>query len=235
VPYTERYVAFLDILGFGDIIKQSETDATPVRVDALAKALAEVGSLENPLDHIAPCDFRFQSFSDSIVVSTDSTSVGLMALLASINKLTLKLLTNGLLIRGAIAKGKLHHDNFAMFGPAFLEAYRIEQTIAGVPRVILSRDTYGDVQHHVNSLGFGPKVLLDDDGPPYLDVLASLPGETPDTTNVCQRIIQQLLDVSIHTPKHYAKLRWLTIYWNSTVARSDPLRRITFPNSPPGT
>ena len=33
----------------------------------------------------------------------------------------------------------------------------------------------------------------------------------------CQRAIQNLLDDSIHEPKHYEKLRWLAIYWNSTV------------------
>ena len=56
MPYTERYVAFLDILGFGDIIKQTEKDVTPARVDALVKALAEIGSIENTLDNIAACE-----------------------------------------------------------------------------------------------------------------------------------------------------------------------------------
>jgi hypothetical protein len=36
----------------------------------------------------------------------------------------------------------------------------------------------------------------------------------------CQRSIQNLLDASIYEPAHYEKLRWLAIYWNSTVALS---------------
>jgi hypothetical protein len=36
----------------------------------------------------------------------------------------------------------------------------------------------------------------------------------------CQQSIQNLLDASIYEPGHYEKLRWLAIYWNSTVASS---------------
>ena len=36
---------------------------------------------------------------------------------------------------------------------------------------------------------------------------------------VCQRAIQDLVDDSIYDPRHYEKLRWLAIYWNTAVAR----------------
>ncbi len=128
-----------------------------------------------------------------------------------------------------------------MFGPAFLDAYHIETTIAKYPRVILSRETYGDFQT-MSGLTF-PQVLLGEDGPPYLHVLANFEqlNRTPGTIEssnddemlfaiTCQKAIQNLLDDSIHEPKHYEKLRWLAIYWNSTVATGPgPLTPIKFP------
>ena len=65
-------------------------------------------------------------------------------LLNAIANLTLDLMQEGLLIRGAIAKGKLYHKKGVMFGPAFIEAHRIEQTVAKYPRVVLSKQTYDD-------------------------------------------------------------------------------------------
>jgi hypothetical protein len=42
--YSVRYVAFLDILGFSDIVRKTDHDPTPVRVNAIAEALTEIGS-----------------------------------------------------------------------------------------------------------------------------------------------------------------------------------------------
>src|SRR5215469_15696248 len=132
--YTERYVAFADILGFSDIVKMSAQDSSPRRYDALVKALAEAGSHHPGLNESD--DIQFQTFSDSIVMSSASTPTGLIHILASMADLSIRLLRDGLLIRGAIAKGSLHHKQSIMFGPAFLEAYSIESKIANYPRLL---------------------------------------------------------------------------------------------------
>jgi hypothetical protein len=246
--YTERYVSFLDILGFSDIARKTERDKNPARYDALVKTLTEIRVRKRKrLDRVVGDDFKFQSFFDSIVMSSNASLNGLVYLLLSLNHLTLSLLTNGLLIRGAIAKGKLHHDGVVMFGPAFLDAYHIETTIAKYPRIILSRETYQDVQALKPGLK-SPRVLLDEDGPPYLHVLGDferLNKEHPTTATLnssemisaiaCQKMIQNLLSDSIYEPRHYEKLRWLAIYWNRTVAfgsgRSGALKMVEFPIS----
>jgi hypothetical protein len=115
--------------------------------------------------------FQFQSFSDSVVMSTASTISGLIYLLYSASDLSLRLLSNGLLMRGAVAKGKLHHDKLVMFGPAFLTAYNIGTNIAKYPRVVLSPEFYEDYRRLRPGLKI-PDVLLADDGPPYLNVFA---------------------------------------------------------------
>jgi hypothetical protein len=243
--YDERYVAFVDILGFAEIVRKTEHDMTDKRYDALVKTLTEIGSYNEPTINESD-DFQFQSFSDSVIMSTASKTTGLLHLLHSISNLSIRLLSTGLLMRGAIAKGKLLHDQFVMFGPAFLVAYNTELHIAKYPRVVLSREVYQDFRTLTPSLKF-PQVLLADDGPPYLHVFAGFrmlnEGQpTPDYLNseevrlaqTCQRSIQNLLDDSIYEPSHYEKLRWLAIYWNTTVATAAtgaPLEMIVLPVS----
>jgi len=146
MPYSERYVAFIDILGFREIIKRSETDSR--LYETLVKTLSEIHARE-PIEGEETVDFQFQTFSDSIVISSASSKMGLAHLLRAICTLTLELMQESLLIRGGIAKGKLYHEKGVMFGPAVIEAYEIEKTIAKYPRVILSKQTYKDSQ------GFG--------------------------------------------------------------------------------
>jgi hypothetical protein len=72
--YTERYLTFADILGFADIVKKSARDSSPQRHDALVKALVEAGTYHPGLN--ASDDIQFQTFSDSIVMSSASTATG---------------------------------------------------------------------------------------------------------------------------------------------------------------
>jgi hypothetical protein len=173
MPYTQRYIAFLDILGFSEIVRETDRDALPNRFDALVKTLEEINSREDELDDVVGCDFQFQTFSDSIVMSSNATTTGLFYLLLVVRRLALNLLGNRLLMRGAVARGKLHHVGSVMFGPAFLDAYRIEHEIAKFPRIILSEDVFKEL-NEMNSGLREPSFILADDGPPYLDILRML-------------------------------------------------------------
>lgn len=245
MPYTQRYVAFLDILGFSEIVRETDRDALPNRFDAIVKTLEEINSREDELDNDVGCDFQFQSFSDSIVMSSNATTVGLFYLLSTVRQLALSLLGNGLLMRGAVAKGKLHHVGSVMFGPAFLEAYRIEHEIAKYPRIILSPGTYADLAPMKLGLR-DPSYILDNDGPPYLHILLRLKEFNSLTASIedrnspeiiaaqsYQRILQQLLDHSIHEPRHFEKVRWFALYWNGTFGFTPGalIGPVTFPGS----
>jgi len=233
MPYEERYVAFADILGFSENVRRTETDAH--LQEALAKVLSEIGTRDGRLDDVMIEGFQFQAFSDSIVMSTKADANGLSYLLSEIEDLALQLLNKGFLMRGAVAKGKLHHDRVAMFGPAFLDAYRIESTISKFPRIVLSRE----VHHDIKQLAEDPyhnEVIRDEDGPPYLHILKSFrrasvfSAEMLQFAQTCGQMIQTLFNESIYEPKHYEKLRWLAIYWNSTIDGSiGPLNSIKFP------
>jgi hypothetical protein len=131
----------------------------------------------------------------------------------------------------SVAKGNFYHEDKVAFGPAFLDAYRIETTIADFPRVVLSREVYEDVIKYEKShskefeerIGVRPGGLINlaDDGPAFIHIFHDFVSHpnARDTERWERRaqIITRLLRNARHDPHRYKKLRWLAIYWNSTV------------------
>src|SRR5262245_17276820 len=124
LTYSERYVAFVDILGFGDIVAQSATN--PRQAAALAEVLKGLPARNKSYDDTFADDFKLLQFSDSIIMSSAASHDGLFHLMVSVSDIALSLLKKGLLVRGGLAKGPLYHSNQLAFGPAFIDAYKIE-------------------------------------------------------------------------------------------------------------
>jgi hypothetical protein len=178
--YSERYVAFLDILGFSDIVRRSTT--LPEKATELIAILEDIANANQQFveDMQLPTDdFKAQSFSDCIVLSENASPIGLFHLLASVTMLSFNLLTKGIFTRGGIAKGSLHHSDKVVFGPAMIDAYRLESLTSRYPRVLVDRATHldynapeyaavGDEYKKIPTLRFA------DDGPPFLDILVLL-------------------------------------------------------------
>jgi len=242
MPYEERYVAFVDILGFSEIVKNSIKGNEKPSFDELVNILGKISERDHEIDSVFGDDFKFQTFSDSIIMSDRISIGGLFQITSAVQDLAIELLKVGLLMRGGIAKGRLHHDANVVFGPAFLEAYRLESSIAKFPRIILSRDVYADMKrdpYHKE------RVVLASDGPPHLHVLhrftkrkapkglERLFEREREAGVVCQPQLQALLDASIYEPRYYEKLSWFSQYWNATVDfdADEKLKPITFPNT----
>jgi hypothetical protein len=163
------------------------------------------------------------------VLSEAVSPKALQYLLFRVSQFALDLLANGFLLRGAIAKGLLHHSENAVFGPAFLKTYDLERNTAKYPRIIVDRGTHEDflqlqtVQlNEVFDKFIKPDLRHDDDGPVFVDIFSGyrtsehIPYERLVLTGeACRASIQAKLDESIYHPAHFEKLRWLAIYWNS--------------------
>jgi hypothetical protein len=102
-----------------------------------------------------------------------------------------------------------------MFGPAFLEAYRLESSIAKYPRVVVSREVFEDIEALKNRRSLNNSVLLAEDGPPYVNVLKSLTKEG--FRQNYRATLQVLLDRAMYEPNHFEKLKWYMAYWNSVL------------------
>jgi hypothetical protein len=168
--YEERLVAFLDILGFSNLVKQSADDIEKQRKlyeflqqysksEHAEKVFAGFGKGDgNGFDDgdiealKALYDYRFTQFSDSFVFSVKAeqiSSVQYFPLL--IGQLMQHALDLGFLVRGGVAKGLMvHEEDGPAFGPAFIQAYRIESGQAVFGRAVLSKEAFGCISHSGN-------------------------------------------------------------------------------------
>lgn len=141
--YSDRYIAFLDVLGFGALIDCSGADLRQ-RSEIIRRVSEAISwSVEEAEELVS---FRagivFTQFSDSLVVSVDARDIQFnmakfcLAILSTIRCF----LGSGLLIRGGVTRGLLVHNNELLFGPAMNRAYHLESKQARVPRVILDEN-----------------------------------------------------------------------------------------------
>ncbi|MFB0967409.1 MAG: hypothetical protein QMB15_08180 [Cloacibacterium sp.] len=159
VKYEERLVAFIDILGFKEIVKQSEKE--PSKVELLYSVLNYLKNWEISKNWdlklveieedaqkrgVENFDIRGKtnstSFSDSIVVSVKvDNNVNEMAstLIVNLANIGAILFEQGILFRGGLTIGNIiHNENGTVFGQGLIDAYKLESSFAKYPRIILS-------------------------------------------------------------------------------------------------
>lgn len=132
--YENRAVAFLDILGFSDVIMRggSETEISQL-FGALKKRAEEVDGLS------LSGRMQLSVFSDSIVVSEEYLGgFGAERIAGYATYLATEILARGFLVRGGVCVGPLYHRDGTVFGPALIEAYNMESRTAIYPRIIVS-------------------------------------------------------------------------------------------------
>lgn len=158
--YDNRVVAFIDILGFRELVASTvgkEDSDNEMQIDAIVKtydAIREIWDLDaksNSLKREVITSKKVTIFSDSIVVSfkiTDQSEV--FSTLLEIKWLLMRMIYHGILCRGAVSIGKLIHSDKYIFGPALVEAYTLESKAAVYPRVILDRSIIEiGAKHHI--------------------------------------------------------------------------------------
>jgi hypothetical protein len=134
--YPERFCAFIDILGFRELVARLGNDSGAV--EALRNVLSEVHNPKLPgLADPMFVDYRTQSISDAVALSTLPIAEGLLMLFGSLNQLTFNLLSEGYFVRGAIVRGRLYHDYGMIFGEALVHAYDLETTVVRYPRIMV--------------------------------------------------------------------------------------------------
>lgn len=225
--YRTKYVAFLDLLGFRELVKQSGTDVLERHRLVEALKLVRDTLCENPA-----IDFQFTHFSDCIVLSAEHSPHALWQLFQSIEILTCNLLQYDILVRGGLAVGPTHHSKDFVFGTAMIEAYELESKSEAGPLVLLSKE----VAQEVEQLGpdFMQWLKEDERGRPFIHYLMRY-AEYSSTTEIgkvvltypAQRIayfIGQRLKKD--KGRVLEKAVWFQSYWNEAVAARGVLPRI---------
>lgn len=170
MKYKRKVVAFIDILGFKNIIDQTEGDVTiqkkiydvlnSIKKNILSTSLSGELNLENvPSEELEDVQKTFElfalaikskstvqitHFSDSIVISVDADDmVHVMTVMELVGRTIFKLWNDfNILMRGAITTGDLiHEEDGVLFGPAMVKSYEYETFLAKSPRIIIDEET----------------------------------------------------------------------------------------------
>jgi len=142
LKYEARIVAFLDVLGWSQVIEASVSSVAITQ--SLGIAMKGLGS------HVKlnqwqrengpwPGDPMITHFSDSLLISFAADRAAQTSLEMTLGAIIHGLLLSGFVVRGAISCGLLIHREWLAYGPAFIRSYQLESTHAKMPRIILDR------------------------------------------------------------------------------------------------
>lgn len=218
--YENRIVAFVDILGFKDLVVNR-------KVSIILKAMMIIRKRLNLIDGVAQSPINKSQFSDSIILSCPNDHNGTIHLLHFTSLLASEFFLNGVLCRGAIASGEMLHNGDVAFGPALIVAIEMERQLAIYPRILVTEDVadgFVDAKNAVRSprrqLGAGAYFRRDFDHLLHLDIFSPtmfVPPETGTIKEAVQPVHRQVLnridaEQSIESMKIRAKLFWLSTY-----------------------
>jgi len=134
--YPNKIIAFVDILGFKEITKSLRDN--PDFHKRVHYALKQIKYIEESINIKSSLNeiYEVSVFSDSIAISAEKNKIS--ELIWTVGWLQAQLLYVGILTRGGISSGLLHHSKGIMYGEGFISAYRLEQQSAIYPRVVVS-------------------------------------------------------------------------------------------------
>jgi hypothetical protein len=224
--FSPRFVAFLDILGFEELVRKADTDLSARRTIRSA-----IGILRGANNDRKDSGYQFTHFSDSIVLSADVSDVGARAIIESCCRLYVLLLRRGLLLRGGLTVGNvIHETNGMLYGSAMIEAYRMDQR--GIPPRISLTDLACEAIDTVCTDAFKNRYVRADDYDlsSMIHVLQEFarirrPGpkralaeKLPTANDVALIVSQQAANQDLPADVR-AKWRWLRGYWNSAMTK----------------
>lgn len=238
MQYEDRLVAFLDVLGFQELINETvnaDGAAQSKNIRAISEAYDVIdANWASDRDDPRSRSKQVTIFSDSIVVSVRATEKSqIFRTLLEVKHLIMSLLERSILVRGAIVRGGLIHDGVKVFGPALIEAYNLESRAALYPRVILDRDLvdlaadYRSSHHSSDDeVGYVTSLLeQDSDGMYYIDYFYRALDELDDPvfypayiTNLGEIIRKGLRSFTKPTNSHVRnKYTWMRERYNKMV------------------
>ena len=213
MKYEQRVVAFIDILGFKSLLKDTidkkgnDNEKVIDSIISAYEAIRDIWDLDKKskfLDTKPSKTKKVSVFSDCLVVSFKINQPSeVFTTLLEIKWLIMRLLARKILCRGAVSLGKFIHTENYLFGPALVEAYTLESKAAMYPRVILdhtiieagernkiSDHSFSQEHEYVQSL-----LEQDSDGMYYIDYFFKAQTELNDPEYDFPEYIENLAEV----------------------------------------
>ena len=215
--YTDSYVAFLDILGMKELVKNPYMNLREI-FNAAESGMELYSQIQVSGDNrfISNANLKMNIMSDALVLSIDSKIDNSFSMLIGFSSYLINsLLTNlkkPVFLRGGISRGKIYQGGNTVFGPGLVSAYSLENDVAESMRCIVSPKLHEDtaVQEYLKVQGFALTIDPEDD-------LYFINFARPE-------LVEQLRVIAIDIIKSDAdekvkgKYRWLSNYisgWNN--------------------
>lgn len=213
MEYENRIVAFIDILGFRELLnktmdKKGNDDESAINeIVSAYNAIRDIWDLDKKSDFLdtkSSDSKKVSIFSDCLVISFEvSTPSEVFFTLLELKWLIMRLITRKILCRGAVSLGKFLHTENYLFGPALIEAYTLESKAAIYPRVILDSSVIeAGANNRANHHSFSQELeyvqsLLehDSDGMYYIDYFFKAQSELDDPEYDFPQYIDNLANI----------------------------------------
>lgn len=215
IEYSERLVAFIDILGFSQIISSDFSNDIDY-IKFFNKNLSHVVKI---LKEEYGKVFSIKMFSDCICLSCEPDPEKLEYILSELSFIQLYFSTDNIFIRGGFAKGKHFENENLIYSKGLIRAYELEKTSI-YPRILISDDVVELIKKEgINQRNDGKFDFLmkSPDGLYFLDYLDYLHSdyiEADDFLKSHKASIINQVRKNKHNNRIVEKYKWLSLYHN---------------------
>lgn len=163
--FEDKFVAFIDILGFKGLVANSEA-GTGMPLHELLDLLKKLGdgSERARFDAHGPTccpmaprvdknmNFQVTQISDCAIVSSEISPAGAINLISHCWGSVIELMARGIMCRGYIKRGRIYHTNSQVIGTGYQEAYAAESKVSAFRHEADDRGTpYVEVDSEVTA------------------------------------------------------------------------------------
>lgn len=244
IKYRNQIVAFIDILGFSDMIKDAQEDNDKAYTTIMKITNAIEQAVEKnldcrllPKDKPQPTDPVYRVFSDCICISSDCIEEMnsefidhfLFYFLMNLLYVQAELTLHGIFIRGGVTINKHFYNDKIIFSSALVDAYKLESKKSIYPRILIHNsiiDMLRNLSHEDDMKLLNAVIKRDADGLVFLDYLEYI-SEVDDLYSMYEFMVRHKATIEKNIlgplePEVKQKYLWLARYHNQKVKEQFP-------------
>ncbi|MCP4612417.1 MAG: hypothetical protein GY845_27280 [Planctomycetes bacterium] len=183
IAYDKKILAFIDILGFEDLVRRSKDHPKRIMVaydwlESTRKTARKLRDIEAQPSGINVSEYVYHIFSDTVTASCPCKSSDYIDFMTAwIMQYQYRMWARkGAFLRGSIVLGDIWEDKEMIFGPALITAYHLENDSDGAvwPRIIVDESILQVMTEDQRAEAFLTHMRRDERGYVFLDYLKHL-------------------------------------------------------------